>query len=60
MDYYSILPHRLEMPWQTVYNDVDCGVFVMHHMSTYYGGGTLDWNAKMKSESVRIFFFGVV
>ncbi|KAL1816294.1 hypothetical protein ACET3Z_018868 [Daucus carota] len=51
IDYFSIVPERLEMEWQTVYNDVDCGVFVMHHMGTYFGGGTSSWDAKIKKES---------
>ncbi|KAJ0509294.1 putative Ulp1 protease family catalytic domain, papain-like cysteine peptidase superfamily [Helianthus annuus] len=28
-------PVRLEMPWRTHYNSVDCGIFVMRHMETY-------------------------
>ena len=57
IDYFSIVPERLEMEWQTVYNDVDCGVFVMHHMGTYFGGGTSSWDAKIKKESVCVVFF---
>ncbi|KAJ0789797.1 putative papain-like cysteine peptidase superfamily [Helianthus annuus] len=30
-------PVRLELPWQTLYNGIDCGIFLMRHMETYTG-----------------------
>lgn len=53
MEFSTLIPERLVMDWQTVHNDTDCGVFVMH-MSTCMGGGTATWNAKIKPESVSI------
>ena len=31
----NLKPNRLEMPWRTLRNKVDCGVFAMRHMETY-------------------------
>ncbi|CAI9265647.1 unnamed protein product [Lactuca saligna] len=33
----SITPVRLTMPWRIIYNKVDCGVFAMRHMESYFG-----------------------
>ncbi|WOH04018.1 hypothetical protein DCAR_0623423 [Daucus carota subsp. sativus] len=60
MGYVSILPQRLVMDWQTVHNDVDCGVFAMHHMGSYYGGGDSGWKDRIIPESVSKVFFGVL
>jgi len=30
---------RLEMPWRQEKNHVDCGIYVMRHMETYFGNG---------------------
>ncbi|KAL1808566.1 hypothetical protein ACET3Z_025556 [Daucus carota] len=51
MSYVSILPERLVMDCQTVHNDMDCGVFAMHHMSSYYGGGDSGWKDRLIPES---------
>ena len=56
MSYVSILPERLVMDWQTVHNDVDCGVFAMHHMSSYYGGGDSGSKDRLIPESVSNVF----
>ncbi|KAM0046589.1 putative Ulp1 protease family catalytic domain, papain-like cysteine peptidase superfamily [Helianthus debilis subsp. tardiflorus] len=29
--------NRLQMPWRTYFNGVDCGIFLMRHMETYMG-----------------------
>ncbi|KAL8201852.1 hypothetical protein R6Q57_010999 [Mikania cordata] len=31
----NLKPKKLEMPWQTEKNFVDCGIFAMRHMETY-------------------------
>ena len=56
MGYVSILPQRLVMDWQTVHNDVDCGVFAMHHIGSYYGGGDSGCKDRIISESVSNVF----
>ncbi|MFS7945134.1 putative Ulp1 protease family catalytic domain, papain-like cysteine peptidase superfamily [Helianthus anomalus] len=33
----TIQPVRLKFPWQTIYNGIDCGIFMMRHMETYNG-----------------------
>ncbi|MFS7980245.1 hypothetical protein Hanom_Chr10g00937171 [Helianthus anomalus] len=35
---------RLEFEWKTVNNTVDCGVFVMRHMETWFGVTTDKWD----------------
>ncbi|KAF5787718.1 putative Ulp1 protease family catalytic domain, papain-like cysteine peptidase superfamily [Helianthus annuus] len=39
-------PKILEMPWRTVNNSVDCGIFVMRHMETYKCTTIKDWKPK--------------
>jgi len=34
---------RLEMPWRTLSNVVDCGVFLMRHMETFKGSSLKEW-----------------
>lgn len=41
------------MKWQTKENGIDCGVFAMRHMETYFGGGTRSWDARFAPESVK-------
>ncbi|KAK1377831.1 hypothetical protein POM88_024575 [Heracleum sosnowskyi] len=35
---------RLEMPWRTTSNQVDCGIFVMRHMEKYKADGSRGWS----------------
>lgn len=51
-DIEKLEPQRLVMKWQTEDNYVDCGIFAMRHMETYFGGGTRAWNSKLAIESV--------
>ncbi|KAM0043801.1 hypothetical protein Hdeb2414_s0010g00345611 [Helianthus debilis subsp. tardiflorus] len=39
----KVEPVRLEMPWHTKHNIIDCGVFLMHHMETYKGVAGKGW-----------------
>ncbi|XP_042063075.1 uncharacterized protein LOC121806959 isoform X2 [Salvia splendens] len=39
---------RLKMPWRTVDNVEDCGVFLMRHMETYKGEREGCWNCGLK------------
>ncbi|MFS7928572.1 hypothetical protein Hanom_Chr04g00322351 [Helianthus anomalus] len=32
----NALPHMLDFEWKTVNNTVDCGIFVMRHMETWF------------------------
>ncbi|XP_042009815.1 uncharacterized protein LOC121758492 [Salvia splendens] len=42
---------RLKMPWRTVDNVEDCGVFLMRHMETYKGEREGCWNCGLKKSS---------
>nr|KAJ0227372.1 hypothetical protein LSAT_V11C100031940 [Lactuca sativa] len=46
-----VIPHRLEMPWRTINNSIDCGVFTMRHMETYMGGSMNEFKVGFKNES---------
>ncbi|KAL1805543.1 hypothetical protein ACET3Z_028611 [Daucus carota] len=50
-DISKLVPQRLKMRWQTKENGIDCGVFAMRHMETYFGGGSRNWDAKFAPES---------
>nr|XP_017257469.1 PREDICTED: uncharacterized protein LOC108226985 [Daucus carota subsp. sativus] len=38
------------MPWQTIQNDTDCGLFLMRHMETYMGDAKT-WTSDLKPEN---------
>ncbi|KAL8265799.1 hypothetical protein R6Q59_003143 [Mikania micrantha] len=44
-------PKRLSMPWRTLNNSVDCGVFVMRHMETFKGISVKEWKYGLTAES---------
>ncbi|CAI9262025.1 unnamed protein product [Lactuca saligna] len=46
-----VMPHRLEMPWRTINNIIDCGMFTMRHMETYMGGSMNEFKVGFKNES---------
>lgn len=48
-------PQRLKMRWQTKNNSIDCGIYAMRHMETYFGGGSRTWDSKIQVESVCSF-----
>ncbi|KAJ0591743.1 putative Ulp1 protease family catalytic domain, papain-like cysteine peptidase superfamily [Helianthus annuus] len=37
LEFEPVIPKRLEIEWATVRNSVDCGVFAMRHMETWFG-----------------------
>ncbi|KAL8201996.1 hypothetical protein R6Q57_011143 [Mikania cordata] len=39
----GVVPTKLDLPWQTDKNFVDCGVFAMRHMETYKGQPINEW-----------------
>ncbi|KAJ0440083.1 hypothetical protein HanHA300_Chr16g0632491 [Helianthus annuus] len=43
-------PVRLEMPWRTKHNVIDCGVFLMRHMETYKGVAGKGWECGFSNE----------
>ncbi|KAK1417056.1 hypothetical protein QVD17_26178 [Tagetes erecta] len=43
----------LQMPWRTQSNFIDCGIFAMRHMETYYGTSLKDWNCGLLKESEK-------
>nr|KAJ0217622.1 hypothetical protein LSAT_V11C300103630 [Lactuca sativa] len=46
----SITPVRLTMSWRTVYKKVDCGVFAMRHMESYFGEKCFKWKCGLPKE----------
>ncbi|CAH1425974.1 unnamed protein product [Lactuca virosa] len=47
-----LMPHRLEMPWRTINNHIDCGVFTRRHMETYMGGSMNEFKVGFKNKSL--------
>ncbi|KAJ0823748.1 putative nodulin homeobox protein [Helianthus annuus] len=43
-------PVRLKFPWQTLYNVIDCGIFLMRHMETYNGTSVKEWTCGFSAE----------
>ncbi|KAJ0715350.1 hypothetical protein HanPI659440_Chr13g0500101 [Helianthus annuus] len=43
-------PISLKFPWQTLYNGVDCGIFVMRHMETFKGTSVREWDCGLSPE----------
>ncbi|XP_022010659.1 uncharacterized protein LOC110910269 [Helianthus annuus] len=41
---------RLVLPWQTLYNGIDCGIFLMRHMETYTGTHVGHWMCGLSNE----------
>ncbi|KAL4579717.1 hypothetical protein LXL04_015878 [Taraxacum kok-saghyz] len=39
------------MKWQTIYNDIDCGLFGMRHLECYTGGVISKFNCGLVKES---------
>ncbi|KAD1982854.1 hypothetical protein E3N88_42070 [Mikania micrantha] len=39
----NLKPKKLEMPWQTEKNFVNCGIFALRHMETYMGKEMKEW-----------------
>ncbi|WOG82013.1 hypothetical protein DCAR_0101172 [Daucus carota subsp. sativus] len=46
----NLKPSYLVMPWQTIQNDTDCGLFLMRHMETYMGDAKT-WTSDLKPEN---------
>ena len=46
----NLTPVRLTMSWGTVYNKVDCGVFAMRHMESYFGEKGSKWKCGLPKE----------
>ncbi|XP_035830816.1 uncharacterized protein LOC118480200 [Helianthus annuus] len=46
----KVEPVRLEMPWRTKNNVIDCGVFLMRHMETYKGVSGKGWECGFSNE----------
>ncbi|MFS8025691.1 hypothetical protein Hanom_Chr16g01478121 [Helianthus anomalus] len=46
----QVVPFRLEMPWRTNHNKIDCGVFMMRHMETYKGTTKKSWECGLSNE----------
>ncbi|KAL8225970.1 hypothetical protein R6Q57_018527 [Mikania cordata] len=44
-------PKRLSMPWRTLNNSIDCGVFAMRHMETFKDTSVKEWKCGLTSES---------
>ena len=44
------------MPWQTMFNSHDCGIFLMRHMETFKGDAK-NWETNLQPEGVRSYTF---
>lgn len=42
----------LQLPWETINNSTDCGVFTMRHMETFIGDNIKAFKVGFKPESV--------
>lgn len=51
----KLKPDYVRMPWQTIKNSTDCGIFLMRHMETF-NGDTKNWDTELSEEGVRITF----
>ena len=49
----KLKPTFLSMPWQTMYNSTDCGIFFMRYMETLKGD-TKNWNTELLEEGVSL------
>ncbi|KAI3502757.1 hypothetical protein L1887_31047 [Cichorium endivia] len=49
-----VKPDRVPMPWRTLENHVDCGIFTMRHMETYKGGPLRQWRCGLNKESQQL------
>ncbi|MFS7912143.1 putative papain-like cysteine peptidase superfamily [Helianthus anomalus] len=45
LEFEPVIPKRLEIEWATVGNSVDCGVFAMRHLETWFGETDLKWDS---------------
>lgn len=46
----NLKPIRLILPWRTIHNKMDCGVFVMRHMVSYFGETDSKWRYRLPKE----------
>ncbi|CAI9259833.1 unnamed protein product [Lactuca saligna] len=46
----NLTPVRLIMPWRTVYNKVDCGIFARRHMESYFREKSYKWKCGLPKE----------
>ncbi|KAI3825097.1 hypothetical protein L1987_06573 [Smallanthus sonchifolius] len=44
---------RMEMPWQTLENNIDCGVYMMRHIETFKGTAAKDCQYGLTNESEK-------
>lgn len=47
----KVKPSYMVMPWQTLSNYTDCGIFLMRHLETYKGDPN-NWQTDLKVESI--------
>ena len=45
------------MPWRSLSNKNDCGVFLMRHMQTYEAEDAEKWECGLEKDNVSILFF---
>ncbi|KAJ0764907.1 hypothetical protein HanPI659440_Chr08g0297451 [Helianthus annuus] len=46
----QVEPVRLEMPWRTKHNVINCGIFLMRHMEMYKGVTGKAWECRFSNE----------
>ncbi|MFS8026599.1 putative Ulp1 protease family catalytic domain, papain-like cysteine peptidase superfamily [Helianthus anomalus] len=45
LEFDRVIPRRVEIEWATIGNSVDCGVFAMRHMETWFGETGEKWDS---------------
>ena len=51
LDETKVPVERLEMSWRDMSNKIDCGIFLMRHMETYFGNGLVGWDCGLRKEN---------
>ncbi|KVI06841.1 Peptidase C48, SUMO/Sentrin/Ubl1, partial [Cynara cardunculus var. scolymus] len=49
----QLQPEIVDMDWRTKKNFVDCGVFAMRHMETFFGSKSKDWKCGLVKEGTK-------
>lgn len=52
-DAQKVKTERLEMPWRDDDNKIDCAIFLMRHMETYFGNGLEDWDTQLIAGEIQ-------
>ncbi|KAK9049597.1 hypothetical protein SSX86_031434, partial [Deinandra increscens subsp. villosa] len=54
MNFKDVKIDYVKLPWSTKKNHVDCGVFMMRHMETYFGTDVKNWDCGLSKEEDQL------